>query len=117
MSDIVEEFLKPDTNKGLFYGGAFRTPACEETIAVRNPATSEIFAHVPDAGEDDVNSAVHAARAGFEVWSRIDPIDRARHLRKFADIIAENLPELAVLESVVTGAVDQRNARTNGPHP
>ena len=103
MSDIVEKYLKPDTNKGVFYGGAFRKPARAETIEVRNPATSEIFTRVPDACEEDVTAAVRAARAGFEVWSRIDPIDRARPLRKFADIVAENIPKLALLETAVTG--------------
>jgi acyl-CoA reductase-like NAD-dependent aldehyde dehydrogenase len=103
MSDIIKKFLKKGTNKGVFYGGAFQKPARQETIEVRNPATSEIFTRVPDACEEDVTAAVRAARAGFEVWSRIDPIDRARHLRKFADIVAENIPKLALLETAVTG--------------
>ena len=103
MSDIVEEYLKPGTNRGLFYGGCFQAPAGEETIAVRNPATSEIFTTVPVADESDVAAAVRAARAGFDKWSKIDPIDRAHHLRKFADIIRENIPRLALLETAVTG--------------
>lgn len=103
MSDIVAEFLQPRTNKGLFYGGAFQAPASANTIVVRNPATSESFTTVPDADEDDVAAAVRAARAGFEAWSKIDPIDRARHLRKFADIIGKNIPKLALLETAVTG--------------
>jgi acyl-CoA reductase-like NAD-dependent aldehyde dehydrogenase len=103
MSDIVEKFLKKGMNKGLFYGGAFQKSTCQETIKVQNPATSEIFTCVPDSGKDDVTAAVRAARAGFEVWSKIDPIDRARHLRNFADIIAENIPNLALLETAVTG--------------
>ena len=103
MSDIVDQFLKNGTNKGVFYGGTFRKSARQETIEVRNPATSDIITHVPDAGEDDIIAAVCSARAGFEVWSKIDPIDRARHLRKFADIIAENIPKLALLETAVTG--------------
>ena len=103
MNAIVEKFLKKGTNKGVFYGGTFQKSTRKETIEVRNPATSEIFTHVPDSGEDDVTAAVSAARAGFEVWSRIDPIDRARHLRKFADIISENMAKLALLETEVTG--------------
>ncbi len=103
MPDIVEEYLQPGTNKGLFYGGAFQAPAGANTVVVCNPATSESFTTVPDADEGDVAAAVRAARAGFEVWSKIDPIDRARHLRKFADIIGKNIPKLALLETAVTG--------------
>ncbi len=101
--DIVEEYLKAGTNKGLYYGGAFQKSFGEQSIVVRNPATSEVFTTVPDAVENDVDAAVFAARAGYEVWSKIDAIDRAQYLRRFADIIAKNIPKLALLETLVTG--------------
>ncbi|MBT5001451.1 MAG: aldehyde dehydrogenase family protein [Tateyamaria sp.] len=103
MSEIADLFFKPKINRGFFYGGGFQNPTCEETIEVHNPATAELFTRVSVAGKDDVTAAVRAARAGFEIWSKIDPIDRARHLRKFADVIEKNIPNLALLETEVTG--------------
>ena len=103
MSVIVDEFIKPETNKGLYYGGSFKTANTSDVIEVENPATAERFTTVPDAGADDVACAVDAARAAFKDWSELDPIDRARHLRSFADVIRQSIPQLAVLESIVTG--------------
>ena len=103
MMNIVDEYLKPGVNKGLFYGGTFQPPANDDIIEVYNPATAEVFTTVPCANESDVAWAVSAARAGFDEWSQLDPIDRARHLRRFADIIGENIPKLALLETAVTG--------------
>ena len=45
-------------------------------------------------------------------WSALDPIERARHLRRFADVVGENIPKLAILESIVTGrALKEMNAQ------
>ncbi|MDG1009497.1 MAG: aldehyde dehydrogenase family protein [Amylibacter sp.] len=103
MSDIIDVFTAAGTNKGLYYGGAFRAAQTDAVINVTNPATAAHFTTVPDGSSEDVDAAVAAAQSAFGDWSALDPIDRARHLRRFADVIRENIPKLAILETIVTG--------------
>ncbi|MGH2544250.1 MAG: aldehyde dehydrogenase family protein, partial [Ardenticatenaceae bacterium] len=49
--------------------------------AIINPATEEVIEHVPEAGPEDVDVAVGAARRAFQGWSRTDPDEKARILR------------------------------------
>ena len=51
------------------------------------------------SNKDDVDKAVDAAEAAFESWSNLPPRDRAKYLFKIADLIDENMEELALLES------------------
>ncbi len=49
MQNIIEELLVPETNKGLFYGGAFHAASQPGEIVVMNPAKGIRFTTVPDA--------------------------------------------------------------------
>ena len=112
MSKIADDFTRPNTNRGLFYNGRFQAPETEAVIAVTNPATATRFTTVPDGSPADVDAAVAAARAAFADWSVLDPIDRSRHLHSFADVVRQNIPKLAILESIVTGrALKEMNAQ------
>ena len=61
MQNIIEELLVPETNKGLFYGGAFHAASQPGEIVVMNPAKGIRFTTVPDASPQDVAAAVAAA--------------------------------------------------------
>lgn len=75
------------------------------SIPVEDPATGQIFAHVPAGGATEVDQAVRAARRAFEgaAWSRMRPLDRARIIETIARKIEENAQELALLESYDNG--------------
>ena len=103
MPNIIEELLVPETNKGLFYGGAFHAASQPGEIVVINPAKGIRFTTVPEATPQDVTAAVSAARGAFAGWSGLDAFDRSKHLRAFAEVVRDNIPLLAVLESTVTG--------------
>jgi acyl-CoA reductase-like NAD-dependent aldehyde dehydrogenase len=75
------------------------------TTEVRNPATGEVFTTVPSLGEDDVNAAVDLAAATFEAWKAVAPGDRARLLRRFADVVDAHGEDLAGLEVTNAGHV------------
>jgi acyl-CoA reductase-like NAD-dependent aldehyde dehydrogenase len=71
----------------LFIAGRL-TPARSETVLTTiNPATEEPVGSAPDAGADDVDAAVQAARAAFREsgWPRLAPKERAQYLRALAD--------------------------------
>jgi aldehyde dehydrogenase (NAD+) len=88
---------------GLYIGGEFVEPADGEYFKTINPATEEVLAAIPVAGEADIDAAVTAARKGFETWSALSPADRAKFMFRIARVIQERSRELAVLESMNGG--------------
>ncbi|WP_406433841.1 aldehyde dehydrogenase family protein [Streptomyces sp. NBC_00631] len=67
-------------------------------LDVLDPATEEVIATVPGAGEEDVDTAVRRAARAQERWSALAPGERARLLRRFAAAVDEHREELAQLE-------------------
>src|SRR6202046_3989371 len=76
-----------------------------KTFPVYDPSTEEVIAQVPDAGPDDVNRAVAAAKAEFEEgpWATTTAQERGRVLFRLSEKIRANLPALAELECRNTG--------------
>lgn len=70
----------------------------EHELTVLNPATEEVVATVPAATAADVDAAVARAAKAQEGWAQAAPADRARLLRRFADVVDEHVEELALLE-------------------
>ncbi|MGX1371278.1 acyl-CoA reductase-like NAD-dependent aldehyde dehydrogenase [Streptomyces canus] len=70
----------------------------EHELTVLNPATEEVVATVPAAGAADVDAAVARAAAAQVRWAAAAPADRARLLRRFADVVDRHVEELAALE-------------------
>lgn len=84
-----------------------------ESFPTVNPATEEVIAQVPKANKDDVDLAVDAARRAFDEgpWSRMDARERSRLLNRLADLMEQNIDELAALETLDNGKPirDSRN--------
>ncbi|MFF7951151.1 aldehyde dehydrogenase family protein [Streptomyces griseorubiginosus] len=70
----------------------------EHELTVLNPATEEVVATVPAATAADVDAAVARAAKAQEGWAQAAPADRARLLRRFADVVDQHVEELALLE-------------------
>lgn len=77
----------------LFINGSWRTT--EQTLPVVNPSTEEIVGHVPVASATDLDDALEAAEAGFAVWRRTAPRDRADLIRAAAQLMRERQDEIA----------------------
>jgi len=79
--------------------------ASGKTFATNNPATEEKIADVAEGDTEDIDRAVKAARKAFEdgPWKQMDARDRGRLLGRLADLIEENLDELAALETLDNG--------------
>lgn len=88
-----------------FIDGKFVNAASGETFASVNPATEEVLAEVASGDAEDIDRAVAAARRAFEsgAWSRMAPMDRKAVLLRLADLIRENLTEMALLDSLDMG--------------
>lgn len=88
---------------GLHYGGAWRSALGRQRLPVRSPATGDVLGSVPIADAADVTAAVAAAQEAAAPWARVDPLDRGRHLRNLGDLLRARMPELAAMESAITG--------------
>jgi len=76
-----------------------------ETFETVDPYTGETWAVVPRAGAADVDRAVKAARRAFDdgPWGRMTAVERARLMRRLADVIADRATEVGVVESLDNG--------------
>ncbi len=62
---------------------------------VFNPATGVVLAKVPLANAEEVRHAVDVAEQAFKTWSQVTPLNRARVLFKFKELVEANLDTLA----------------------
>ncbi|WP_206606765.1 NAD-dependent succinate-semialdehyde dehydrogenase [Pseudomonas jessenii] len=74
-----------------------------QTIEVRNPATGELVARVPNGGELETRRAVEAAERAMPGWRKTLPKERSRVLRKLYDLMLENLDDLATIMTAEQG--------------
>ncbi|HEY6120474.1 MAG TPA: aldehyde dehydrogenase family protein, partial [Pyrinomonadaceae bacterium] len=88
----------------LFIDGQWLDAESGKTFTTPNPSTGESLAEVAEADKADIDKAVIAARKAFEgKWSKISARDRGRLLYKLAELIEQNAPELARLETADNG--------------
>ncbi|KAG2504210.1 hypothetical protein JM18_009236 [Phytophthora kernoviae] len=88
----------------LLINGEFVPSSSGRTFETFNPATEEKIADVSEAVNKDINAAVQAARDAFEgPWRTMSAENRGRLLYKLADLIEENIDELAALEALDNG--------------
>jgi len=73
------------------------------TIEVRDPATEQVLTSVPSFGVAETDAAVEAACRAFPAWRAVAPGDRARLLRRFAEVVDAHVEELARLEVANAG--------------
>ncbi len=85
-----------------FVNGHFIDPASDALIAVYNPATEALVAHVSAATVDEATAAVDAAATAQKTWGKLTSIERANYLRAFADALdarAESIGAALAAES------------------
>ena len=99
-TDIVT--IRP--SYGLFIGGEEVEARSGRSITTVNPATEEPLAEVAEAGSEDVDLAVAAARAAYEQrWRDVPGRERAKVLYRIARQLQERAREFAVLETLDGG--------------
>ncbi|XP_055327726.1 2-aminomuconic semialdehyde dehydrogenase-like [Paramacrobiotus metropolitanus] len=67
------------------------------------PSTGQVWAQLPDSGDEEVCRAVTAAKNAFPKWSSLSTHERASYLNKIADLIEQRLDEFAEAESRDSG--------------
>ena len=100
----ARDLVRLEPRYGLFIGGELVEPRSGEWFTSISPATEEPLAEVAQAGAEDVDLAVAAAREAFQDgWSGLRPAERAKYLFRIARILQERSRELAVAESLDGG--------------
>jgi phenylacetaldehyde dehydrogenase len=102
-SSIVREFIGKKPR--LLINGEWVDARSGKTLAVFDPATGREMGRVADAGAEDVDRAVAAARAAFESgpWPEMLPVARQALLWKLSDLIEQHAAEFAEIESLDNG--------------
>lgn len=68
-----------------------------------NPSTGKIYSQLPKSGFSDVDDAVNKAEVAFKLWSKTTLEERSGILTRIADLIEQNLDQLAFAESTDNG--------------
>lgn len=115
MATTTELVTKPEIKQtDCFIGGRWVPAASGKTFDTIHPATEEVIASVAEGDKEDVNLAVEAARNAFESgpWASMDARDRGALMYKLADLIEDEIDELAALETLDNGKpiAESRNA-------
>jgi len=89
-------------HRDLYYGGGWHR-ASGGYVATVNPGNGASLGEVAQANGADVDAAVSAAQAGFATWRAVLPLERARVLRRIAQILRDNARELALIDAANCG--------------
>lgn len=100
--DLAKQLTLPNQ---AFINGCFTPSISGRTFTTTNPATGEILTEIAACNAADVDLAVAHAKQAFDDgrWSGLAPAERKTILLKFADLLASQQHELAVLESLDSG--------------
>ncbi len=95
--------MKAQPKASHFVDGAYVEDSKGAVIDVIYPATGEVIARVHEATPAVIEAALASANRAQAAWAATRPVERARILRRAADLIRERNPELARLETLDTG--------------
>jgi acyl-CoA reductase-like NAD-dependent aldehyde dehydrogenase len=101
----------------LFIGGEFVPSRSGRRFSTTNPATGDPLAEVAEAGREDLDRAVDAARAAFESgpWSSMKPRERGRILMKAAEMLLSRADEFGRVETLDNGKPIFESAKIDMP--
>jgi succinate-semialdehyde dehydrogenase/glutarate-semialdehyde dehydrogenase len=87
----------------LFIDGEWLTAHDRTTAAVVDPATQRELGRLPLATPEDLDRALEAAHRSFGVWRHTAPAERARILKRAADLMRERAAHIATLMTLEEG--------------
>ena len=95
-------------NKSLFrekcfVNGQWSGSQDGKTIDVNNPATMEIIGKVPNFSAEQTKSVIDKADSAFQIWKNTTAKERSIILKKWSDLIIENVDDLAKIMTIEQG--------------
>ena len=82
-----------------YINGELVEPSSGKYIDNYNPASGKVYSLVPDSKENDINTAVLAAKNAFQSWSKTSKKYRSDLLMRLASRIEDYSEELIIAES------------------
>jgi len=92
MLTLTDPGLLRDT---LYIAGNWRRPAVCSSLDVFNPATGALVRSALQAGRENVAAATGAAEDACPEWSARTAKDRSALLRRWHDLVVDNVDDLA----------------------
>ena len=119
MNMVARNVAAPKAPEKFFIGGKWREPISRDRLKVFSPVTEEEILSYPEAGRADIDLAVAAARDAFDngPWPRMEPAERAKYLRKVADLLTERLDDIAEAWTLQVGAPISLTKKLVGQNP
>src|SRR3954468_1782796 len=93
------------TDLALYINGSWRNGDGRNGEEVLNPATEKPLARLPHASTADLDEALEAAAKGFAIWRATSAYDRAKVLRKAANLVRERADKIAQIMTQEQGKV------------
>lgn len=102
---VLRKAVPVPTQVKLVINGKLVDSVSGKTFNTLDPRSGKVICSVAEAGVEDVNLAVKAAREAFEhgPWPRMSGRDRGKILARFADLLEKHGAELAALETLDNG--------------
>jgi succinate-semialdehyde dehydrogenase/glutarate-semialdehyde dehydrogenase len=88
---------------GAYINGQWLAPDSGDTLAVTNPATGDLIAHVASCGTAETRQAIEAAQAAQLDWREKSIKERSLILRKWFNLMMENQEDLAKILTAEQG--------------
>lgn len=86
-----------------YINGEFVAPVSGKWLDNYDPSVGEVYSQIPKSDEKDVENAVQAAQKAFPEWSNTTIDQRSEIIHKIADLIEDQLIDLAKSESKDNG--------------
>jgi betaine-aldehyde dehydrogenase len=103
LKSLKAEPLRLPDHRDAFYGGAWHASKSGRYVDTINPGTGESLGRVADCGAEDIDAAVAAAKKAFDGWRSTPPLERARLLKRVAQVVREHAEELALIDAADCG--------------
>src|ERR1700678_1937192 len=103
LKSLKAEPLHLPDHRDAFYGGAWHAPKSGRHVDSINPGTGESLGPVAECGAEDIDAAVGAAKKAFDGWRNTPPLERARLLKRVANVLRERAEELALIDAADCG--------------
>jgi succinate-semialdehyde dehydrogenase/glutarate-semialdehyde dehydrogenase len=88
-----------------YIDGAWVQPTSGKDQDVMNPAKNAPLAKLGHASKADLDRALKAAQKGFNAWRKVSAFDRAKILRKAADLLRARIDQIAPILTMEQGKV------------
>src|ERR1700722_14211450 len=89
----------------LFIDGKWLNGEGRKGEDVINPATGKVLGHLPHASKADLDEALAAAAKGFQLWKNTTAYDRAKIMRKAADLLRDRADHVSKVQTQEQGKV------------